>query len=255
MRRGQCQLRDTVPPTLVRLTRRALEGGRRSPRTGACAFFMTTQDYTVTSGRRERSSLSLSALCGHPCYCSTTLDTVTTSPTLLKRTRTEHRHDRHCTSHGLPLTPPSSQPADDGRTTNLYATTLEVAPVRAQDSPRRPDRSGIRQDNRQLRDTARHAFTRRRMVQHACKLLSLAYKRRGNPPAAGGTTSRDERHSHAFGLPLRYCHLPQSVPLGPRGPASSPTSLVAPLCKHHDATQYSAPSTPLVDVQPRPEPG
>jgi hypothetical protein len=23
-------------------------------------------------------------------------------------------------------------------------------------------------------------------VRHACKLLSLAYKRRGNPPAAGG---------------------------------------------------------------------
>jgi hypothetical protein len=29
--RGRCQLRDTVPPTPVRLTRRALEGGRRNP--------------------------------------------------------------------------------------------------------------------------------------------------------------------------------------------------------------------------------
>jgi hypothetical protein len=42
MRRGQCHLRDTVLPTLVRLTRRALEGGRRNPRMGADAFC----DYT-----------------------------------------------------------------------------------------------------------------------------------------------------------------------------------------------------------------
>jgi hypothetical protein len=32
VRRGRCQLRDTVPPTLVRLTRRALEGGQSHPR-------------------------------------------------------------------------------------------------------------------------------------------------------------------------------------------------------------------------------
>jgi hypothetical protein len=44
-------------------------------------------------------------------------------------------------------------------------------------------------------------------------------------------------------------------PLGPRGPTSSPASLVAPLCKHYGATQYSALSTPLLDVRPRPEPG
>jgi hypothetical protein len=32
VRCGRCQPRDTVPPTPVRLTRRALEGGRRHPR-------------------------------------------------------------------------------------------------------------------------------------------------------------------------------------------------------------------------------
>jgi hypothetical protein len=31
VRRGQCQLRDTVPPTFVRLTRRALEEGTAEP--------------------------------------------------------------------------------------------------------------------------------------------------------------------------------------------------------------------------------
>jgi hypothetical protein len=105
---------------------------------GVNAFSMTTQDYTVTSGQRERSSPSLSALCDHPRHCNATPVTVTTSPTLLKRARTGRRHARHCASYGLPLTAPSSRPAGGGRTANLYATTLEAAPVRAQDSPRRP---------------------------------------------------------------------------------------------------------------------
>ena len=34
VRQGQCQLRDTAPPTLVRPTRRTLERGRRNPRKG-----------------------------------------------------------------------------------------------------------------------------------------------------------------------------------------------------------------------------
>jgi hypothetical protein len=43
MRRGQCQLRGTVPPTFVRLTRRALEGGTAEPSNGGERFFY---DYT-----------------------------------------------------------------------------------------------------------------------------------------------------------------------------------------------------------------
>jgi hypothetical protein len=39
VRHGRCQSRDTVPPTLVRLTRRTLEIGRRNPRRGdGCLF-------------------------------------------------------------------------------------------------------------------------------------------------------------------------------------------------------------------------
>jgi hypothetical protein len=139
---------------------------------GANAFSMTTQDCTVTSGQRERSSPSLSALCGHHRHCSATPGTATTSPTLLERTGTGCRHACHCTSYGPPSTAPSSRPTGGGRTTSLYTTTLEAAPVRAQDSPRRPNRSEIRQDGRQLSGTARHAFTRRKTVWHACKLLS-----------------------------------------------------------------------------------
>jgi hypothetical protein len=73
---GQCQLRDTMPPALVQLTRRALEGG---PVTPSNIFYVLMQDHAVTSGRRDRSSPSLSALCGHPRHCRTTPDVVATS--------------------------------------------------------------------------------------------------------------------------------------------------------------------------------
>jgi hypothetical protein len=76
VRQGWCQLRNTVPPTPVRLTRRALEGGPAAP---SNIFYMLIQGHAVTSGRRDRSSSSLSALCGHPRHCRTTPDTVETS--------------------------------------------------------------------------------------------------------------------------------------------------------------------------------
>jgi hypothetical protein len=76
VRQGQCQLRDTVSPTPVRLTRHTLEGG---PATPSNIFYMLMQDHAVTSGRWDRSSPSLSALCGHPRHCRTTPDAVATS--------------------------------------------------------------------------------------------------------------------------------------------------------------------------------
>jgi hypothetical protein len=129
---------------------------------GESVFSTTTQDCTVTSGWQERFSLSLLALCGHPRHYSVTPGTVMTSPTLLERTRMGRRHARRCASYGLPLTTPSSRPTGGGRTANLYATTLEAAPVWAQDSPRRPTRSGIRQDSHLLHGIVRHASTCRR---------------------------------------------------------------------------------------------
>jgi hypothetical protein len=92
-----------------------------------------------------------------------------------------------------------------------------------------------------------------RTVRHDCKLPLFAYKRRGQPPGRKG----DDGQCTLTRFPPspRYWHQASINPQGPRGPASSPTSLVAPLCKHHDAKQYSASSTPLLDVRPRPEPG
>jgi hypothetical protein len=173
-----------MSPTFVRLTRRALEGGQAEP---SNAFPMTTQNYTVTSGGREQSSPSLSTLCGHPHHCRATPGTTTTSPTLLECMGTGRRHTRHCTSYGPPLTSPSSRPVSGGRTTSLYAATLEVAPVRAQDTPRHPNGTKIRQDDHQLCGTVHHASTRRRIVRHTCNLLSpWPIKGRAIPQPQGG---------------------------------------------------------------------
>jgi hypothetical protein len=177
---------------------------------------MTTQDRTVTSGRWERYSPSLLALCGHPRHCSAAPGTATTSPTLSKRMGTGRRHARHCTSYGPPSTLPSSRLADGGRAANVRTTTLEDAPVWAQNSPRRPNRSEILQDGRQLRGTARHALQRRRTVWHACKLLSPWPIKGGAVPRPQGTDDREQSHAR-FPPSPRYRHFPQSVPLGPGG--------------------------------------
>jgi hypothetical protein len=204
----------------------------------------------MTSGWQERSSPSLSTLCGHTRPCSATPRTAATTPALLERTGAGRHHTCRCTSYGPPSTAPSSLSADDDRTANHYATTLEAAPVRAQDAPRRHDWNEIRQDGRQLHNTAHHAFTRRRIVWHACKSLSpWPIKGRAIPQPQGTASGDDGRRPHACFPPSpRYWHLPQSIPLGLGGQASSPSALVAPLYKHHGATKYSALSTLLLDV-------
>jgi hypothetical protein len=75
VRHGRCQSRDTVPPTLVRLTRRALEIGRRNPRRGTDAYSALARGHALTSGA---SPSSPSALCGHPSHCSAIPDAVET---------------------------------------------------------------------------------------------------------------------------------------------------------------------------------
>jgi hypothetical protein len=80
VRRGRRQLRDTLPPTPVRLTRRALEGGPAAP---SSPLFVALQGKTVMSGRWEHHPRRCQSCAGHPRPCSATPSTATTTPALL----------------------------------------------------------------------------------------------------------------------------------------------------------------------------
>jgi hypothetical protein len=156
-----------MPPTPVRLTRQALEGGPTAP---SNVFFVVTQGHAVTSGRRDRPSPSLSTLCDHPRHCGTTPGNLTTSRRCWGRgDKTSPRlplcHVRApCQRHPriVKLRQPDDQPQrrhPRGRSgTSTGRTTT-------------PRLGRIRQDGRQLRGTARHASTRREIVWHVCKLF------------------------------------------------------------------------------------
>jgi hypothetical protein len=180
--------------------------------------------------------------------------TATTSPTLLERTGTGCRNACHCTSYGPPLTTPSSRPTGGGRTANLYATTLEVAPVWAQDSPRCPNGSEIHQDSRQLRGTARHASTHRRIVWHACKLLSpWPIKGRAIPQPQGGQRRAALSRLSPFTPILALTPINTS---GTWRPDLLSRHACSPLYEHHGTMQYSAPRAHHCwTYGPRPEPG
>jgi hypothetical protein len=159
-------------------------------------FYVLIQGHAVTSGRRDRSSPSVSALCGHPRHCRTTPDTVATSQrcwdvrgqdiaatATVPRTGPRQRHPR--------TVPPRRQ------STNRYTAALEAAPVRTQDAPRRLSRSGIRQDGRQLHSTVCHTSTRREIVRHACKLLPPWPIKGGAAPQPRGHGTTGNNHSLA----------------------------------------------------------
>jgi hypothetical protein len=106
---------------------------------------------------------------------------------LLECTGTRRRHDYHCAAYGPPVDDTLESARGGGQATNHYAAALETVPVRAQDTPRRLDRSRIRQDGRQLHGTTRHASTRREIVRHACKLLPPWPIKGGAVPQPQGT--------------------------------------------------------------------
>jgi hypothetical protein len=145
----------------------------------------------------------------------------------------------------------------DGRSTSRYIAALEAAPVRAQDAPQRLNRSEIHQNGRQLRSTARHISTRREVVRYACKLLPPWPIKGGAapPPSRRGDTGRRIAITHSFSAFSPILALASIKPLGLGGHASSPASLVATPLRAPRCEQYSAPSTPLLDGRPRPEPG
>jgi hypothetical protein len=130
----------------------------------------------------------------HAAHCYNCFDAI-------EHAGTGRLHACHCTSYG-PLSTAPSSPLEDAPV-NHYASTLEVAPVQAQDTPRRRNWSKIRQDGRQLCGTVRHTATRREIVWHACKSPPpWPIKGRRSPSRRGighGTTVSS--HSHALHLP------------------------------------------------------
>jgi hypothetical protein len=64
MRHGRCQLRDTAPPTPVRLTCRALEGG---PATPSNCFLVNLQGQAMTLGRRNAIPATVGPVRPPPC--------------------------------------------------------------------------------------------------------------------------------------------------------------------------------------------
>jgi hypothetical protein len=130
VRHGPCQLRGTVPPTPVRLTCRALEGG---PATPSNLSLMNLQGQTMTSGRRDAIPATVgpvqppSCLQHHAGHCYNNSSAV-------GHAGTGRRHACHCTPYRSPSTASSSPSKDD--TANHYAFTLEAAPVPVRDTPR-----------------------------------------------------------------------------------------------------------------------
>jgi hypothetical protein len=146
--------------------------------------------HKYTPGNHAPPLLCQLAWCGHPRHRDAIPATAPPCLTLWKHAAMGHRHASHCASYGLLSTAPSSQPAGSGRTRTLYATTLEAAPVRAQNSPRHPNRSEIHQDNRLLHGTVCHASTRSEIVRHACKLPPPWTIKGGAVPRPRGTGRR-----------------------------------------------------------------
>jgi hypothetical protein len=129
VRHGQCQLRGTVPPTPVWLTRRALEGG---PATPSNHFLVNLQGQAMTLGRRDAIPTTVDPVRPPPCLRHHAGHCYNNS-IAAGRTGTERRHACHCIPYGSPSMA-SSSPSEDAMV-NHYAFTLEAATVRVQDTP------------------------------------------------------------------------------------------------------------------------
>jgi hypothetical protein len=123
VRHGRCQLRDTAPPTPVRLTCRTLEGG---PTTPSNNFLVNLQGQAMTLGRRNAIPTTVGPVRLPPClehhagHCYNHSGAV-------RRAGTERRHACRCILYGSPSTA-SSSPSEEA-TVNHYAPTLEAATV------------------------------------------------------------------------------------------------------------------------------
>jgi hypothetical protein len=128
VRHGQCQLRGTVPPTPVRLTRRALEGG---PATPSNHFLVNLQGQAMTLGRQNAIPATVGPARPLPCLQHHTGHCYNHSGAD-GHAGTGRHHACHCIPYGSPSTA-SSSPSEDA-TANHWALTLEATTVRVQDT-------------------------------------------------------------------------------------------------------------------------
>jgi hypothetical protein len=121
-----------VPPTPIRLARRALEGGTAAPSNPS---LMTLRGQPMTSGRRER----------HPRPCGATPSTATTTPALLS-------------TRGRDAATPATVPRTDHRQRLLRARLRMPRPTTTP-SPSKPPmfKYGTRHDDKIGARTARTA--------------------------------------------------------------------------------------------------
>jgi hypothetical protein len=136
---------------------------------GTNVYPAPTRDDTVTSDQWSASPSSPSALCSHPCYCATIPGAAVPSLTLLEHGTTRQRHACCCASYGLPSAEPSRQHTDGDRTGSSHTATLEAAPRREQESPRR--QTGARFAKTAIHSVALYIIPPHvvRTVRHDCK--------------------------------------------------------------------------------------
>jgi hypothetical protein len=129
VRRGRCQPRDTAPPTPIRLTCRALEGG---PPTPSNCFLVNLQGQVMMLGRWD--AIPATVGCGRPPPCvQHHAGHCYNSFGAVRHARTGRRHACHCIPYGLTSVATSSP--SENATANHYAPALEATTVRVQDTP------------------------------------------------------------------------------------------------------------------------
>jgi hypothetical protein len=113
------------------------EDGRTLER-GTTTCPAPARDGAVTSGQQSAAPLSPPALCGHPRHCAAIPGAAASSLALWEPRSMGYHHVGRCAAFGLPTAEPSNRCTDGNQTRNSHAATLEAAPGRARDSPRRP---------------------------------------------------------------------------------------------------------------------
>jgi hypothetical protein len=170
MREGRCHSMTLCHP-LPYLFHAALSkevGGTLERGTTTCPA--PARDGAVTSGQQSASPQSPPALCDQPRHRAAIPDASTSSPALWEPRSTGHRHADRCAASGLPSAEPSNQRTDGNQTRSSHATTLEAAPGRAQDSPRRlPEARFARTTINSTTLCAMPPYVALRALRHDCK--------------------------------------------------------------------------------------